>query len=62
MNYLHYVIAAYAVFGIVMAWDYVAPRIAMRQQLRAARALAARLHAQRAQGSATDTRSPLSRD
>ena len=37
MNYLDYVIAAYAVFGVVLLWDFVAPRLALRQQLRAAR-------------------------
>ncbi len=62
MNYLPYVVAAYAVFGIVMLWDYVAPRIAIRQQLRAARLRATRLHDQRAQGQAKSTALPLSRD
>ena len=42
MNYLPYVIAAYAVFGVVLAWDYLAPRLQVRQQLRAARQRAAR--------------------
>ncbi|MGN6224722.1 heme exporter protein CcmD, partial [Pseudoxanthomonas sp.] len=49
MNYLPYVIAAYAVFGMVLAWDYVAPRLQVRQQLRAARLRAARRPSQTAQ-------------
>ena len=46
MSYLPYVIAAYAVFGLVLAWDYVAPRLQVRQQLRAARLRAARRQSQ----------------
>ena len=42
MSYLHYVIAAYAVFAVVLLWDFVAPRLQVRQQLRAARMRAAR--------------------
>lgn len=42
MNYLHYVIAAYVVFAIVLLWDFIAPRFAVRQQLRAARLRALR--------------------
>lgn len=42
MTYLHYVIAAYAVFCIVLLWDFIAPMIAVRQQLRAARLRIAR--------------------
>jgi heme exporter protein D len=37
MSYLPYVIAAYCVFAIVLGWDYVAPRLQVRQQLRAAK-------------------------
>ncbi len=43
MNYFDYVIAAYSVFVVVLLWDFVAPQIAMRQHLRAARSRAARL-------------------
>ncbi len=43
MSYRDYVIAAYAVFAIAMAWDFVAPRLLIRRELRAAR-----LRAQRA--------------
>ena len=42
MSYQGYVIAAYLVFAAVLLWDFVAPRIRIRQLLRAARLLAAR--------------------
>ncbi|WP_242107820.1 heme exporter protein CcmD [Luteimonas aquatica] len=48
MSYLHYVVAAYLVFVAVMAWDWLAPRLQIRRQLRAARLLAARRDAARA--------------
>ena len=37
MSYRDYVIAAYAVFAIVLAWDFVVPRLQVRAALRAAR-------------------------
>ena len=42
MSYLNYVIAAYAVFAAVLLWDFVAPRLQVRQQLRSARMRVAR--------------------
>ena len=42
MSYLGYVVAAYAVFVAVFAWDVVAPRLQVRRELRAARRRAAR--------------------
>jgi len=42
VSYREYVIAAYAVFAVMLAWDYLAPRFAIARQLRAARRLAAR--------------------
>lgn len=42
MSYREYVIAAYAVFAVVMAWDYLAPKLQVRAALRAARQRAAR--------------------
>jgi len=42
MSYLGYVIAAYGVFAVVLLWDFIAPRLQLRQQLRAARLRAAR--------------------
>ncbi|MCA1715278.1 MAG: heme exporter protein CcmD, partial [Gammaproteobacteria bacterium] len=37
MSYQDYVVAAYAVFAIVLVWDLIAPRIEIRRQLRAVR-------------------------
>ena len=37
MSYREYVIAAYAVFAIVLLWDYVVPKLQVRAALRAAR-------------------------
>jgi heme exporter protein D len=42
MSYQGYVIAAYMVFVVVLLWDWVAPRIQLRQQLRAAKLRASR--------------------
>ena len=37
MSYENYVVAAYAVFAIVLAWDFVAPRLQISRELRAVR-------------------------
>ena len=58
MSYAGYVIAAYAVFAAVLAWDFIAPRLQLRQQLRAARLRAVREAAAKKN---KDTGSPLSR-
>ena len=42
MSYQNYVIAAYGIFAVVLLWDFVAPRIEIARQLRAARLRAAR--------------------
>ena len=42
MSYLGYVIAAYAVFVLAMAWDWLAPRLQLRAVLRTIRQRAAR--------------------
>jgi heme exporter protein D len=42
MSYQGYVVAAYLVFAVVLLWDWVAPRIQLSQQLRAARLRASR--------------------
>ncbi|MEJ2789456.1 MULTISPECIES: heme exporter protein CcmD [unclassified Pseudoxanthomonas] len=42
MSYLEYVIGAYAVFAAVLAWDFIAPRLQVRRELRAARLRVAR--------------------
>ncbi len=42
MSYKNYVIAAYCVFAIVLAWDFVVPRIQRRALLHAAKLRVAR--------------------
>lgn len=42
MSYQNYVIAAYAVFVIVLGWDFVSTRLQIARQLRAARQRKAR--------------------
>lgn len=42
MSYQNYVFAAYAVFVIVLAWDFVSTRLQIARQLRAARQRKAR--------------------
>ncbi|GAB3383557.1 heme exporter protein CcmD [Lysobacter fragariae] len=42
MNYLNYIVAAYAVFVIVLGWDFVATRVQIRRELLRARLKAAR--------------------
>jgi len=42
MSYLNYVIAAYAVFAIVLGWDFVAAQLQIRRELRNARRRVAR--------------------
>nr|ART39529.1 J45 [uncultured bacterium] len=37
MSYLPYVIAAYAVFALVLLWDFFVPRLQVRRLLRDAR-------------------------
>ncbi|ALN91791.1 MULTISPECIES: heme exporter protein CcmD [Lysobacter] len=54
MEYRNYIIAAYAVFAIVLGWDFLASRLQIRRELRNARQRAAR-------GAARSTNSDLSR-
>lgn len=42
MSYLSYVMGAYAVFAIVLLWDFLAPRLQIRRELRTARLRSAR--------------------
>ena len=42
MSYLNYLIAAYAVFVVVLGWDFVATQLQIRRQLRNARLRASR--------------------
>lgn len=51
MNYRDYVFAAYAVFVVVLLWDFVAPRVRIAQLLRARKRLAARRDAAATQAS-----------
>jgi heme exporter protein D len=56
MSYQAYVVAAYTVFAVLLAWDYAAPRLQVMRELRAARLLAARRRAPAGRDA------PLSRD
>ena len=42
MSYRNYVIAAYCVFVIVLAWDFIVPRMQRRALLRTAKLQVAR--------------------
>lgn len=42
MSYFKYVALAYGVFFAVLAWDFIIPRLQLRQQLREARSRLAR--------------------
>lgn len=42
MTYLPYIVAAYAVFAVVLGLDFLAAHLAVRRELRAARRRAAR--------------------
>lgn len=42
MEYRNYLIAAYAVFFIVLGWDFVSSRLQIRRELRNAQRRAAR--------------------
>jgi heme exporter protein D len=57
VSYLPYVIGAYAVFAIVLAWDFLLPRLQLRQLLRNARQRQARAQARRVAAS-TQTELP----
>ncbi len=54
MSYQNYVIAAYAVFVVVLAWDFIATRLQGRRALRNARVLAARRTARPAPSPSSD--------
>ena len=42
MSYQNYVIAAYAVFVIVLGWDFISTKLQIRRELRGARLRSAR--------------------
>lgn len=58
MSYRDYVMAAYAVFAVMLLWDYVVPKLLLRASLRAIRQRERRSLA--AQSPSPDA--PLSRD
>ncbi|MEO6154307.1 MAG: heme exporter protein CcmD, partial [Thermomonas sp.] len=37
MSYRDYVFAAYAVFAVVLLWDFIVPKLQLRAALRAAK-------------------------
>ncbi len=45
MTHLPYLIGAYAVFAVVLGWDYLSTRLQIRRELRLARQRAQRAHA-----------------
>ena len=49
----HFILAAYLVFVVVMAWDWLAPRLQVAAALRAARQLARRRASRTGQGNTT---------
>jgi heme exporter protein D len=51
VSYAPYLIAAYAVFVLVLAWDYLATRWQIRRELRNARLRASRHAARKADAS-----------
>ena len=59
MSYQAYVIGAYVVFAVVLAWDFLVPRLQLRRELRAARRRIAR---QQAATPTPDPSAPLQRD
>lgn len=54
MTYLEYVIGAYAVFAVVMLWDFLAPRLKIARVLREVRMRAKRDAARAAQPTPTE--------
>jgi heme exporter protein D len=59
MSYQGYVAAAYLVFAAALSWDFVVPRLQLRQQLRAARLRAGR---RQSAPPLPDPSAPLQRD
>jgi heme exporter protein D len=56
VSYQNYVVAAYAVFVIVLGWDFIATRLQVSRQLRAARRRSARGQARAATQPPRETR------
>jgi heme exporter protein D len=55
MTYQEYVVAAYAVFFLVLGWDFVSTRIQVARELRNARRRQARAAASRRTPSSVET-------
>jgi len=55
MDYRNYVIAAYAFFILALLWDFIAPRMRIRQSLHDARRQAAQQDAARQRHSNTSS-------
>ncbi len=53
MSYREYVIAAYVVFALMLAWDWLAPKLAIARARRAALQLAKRRAARDGQSETT---------
>ncbi|MGY0619724.1 heme exporter protein CcmD [Lysobacter sp. A378] len=60
MSYLNYVIAGYAVFVLVLGWDFLASAWQLRRELRNARRRAARQAA--GPGDQATSQSPISNE
>lgn len=54
MTYVEYVIGAYAVFAVVMLWDFLAPRLKIARVLREVRMRAQRDAARASQPNPTE--------
>lgn len=59
--YFHYVVLAYAVFFVVLAWDVIVPHMQVRKQLRDARNRLARANRQAAASTSANNDGELSR-
>ncbi len=58
MSYRDYVIAAYAIFAVMLLWDYLHPMLQIRAALRAAKLRGARQRT----ASTAPSKLPLARD
>jgi heme exporter protein D len=54
MSYLEYVVAAYAVFAVILTWDFIAPKLKIARVLRDVRLRAKRDAARAAQPTSTE--------
>jgi heme exporter protein D len=54
MSYLEYLVAAYVIFAVVLAWDFIAPKLKIARVLRDVRLRAKRDAARAAQTTPTE--------